>query len=223
MSDLNSTIIQESEPVSNPQVKIDYSLYKELKYLGIIHDHDEKDIRSFNVGNSDYSKHLIQPWTIWQAYNLNAWDADIVKRVLRTKEEPGMPFRDSRIMDYNKIIHICKERIRQLESEPEYTYTSTTIRPRGFKTEESEPSITYQLKGSELNSYLSFIAEHQKTCKGNRQDSLSTTALQDRRKGKSSGMVSRLERPGPTPSPPITSFRTLSWPPHLHSTNTGIG
>ena len=33
MSDLNSTIIQESEPVANPQVKIDYSLYKELKYL----------------------------------------------------------------------------------------------------------------------------------------------------------------------------------------------
>ena len=40
MSDLTDTIIQESEPVANPQVKIDYSLYKELKYLGIIHDHD---------------------------------------------------------------------------------------------------------------------------------------------------------------------------------------
>ena len=69
-------------------------------------------------------------------------------------------------MDYNKIIHICKERIRQLESEPEYTYTSCTIKPRvaTLKTEESESSITYQLKGSELAAYSSFIEEHQKTC-----------------------------------------------------------
>ena len=111
MSDLNSTIIQESEPVANPQVKIDYSLYKELKYLGIIHDHEEKDTRSFNIGNSDYSKHLIQPWSIWIDYDLNAFDADIIKRVLRTKKG------ESREMDYTKIIHDCEERLRQLKEE----------------------------------------------------------------------------------------------------------
>ena len=98
------------EPVANPQVKIDFSLYQELKKLGIIRDHTEKDVRGYNIGSSDYSEHLIQPWTIWQAYNLNAWDADIIKRVLRTKEG------ESRILDYEKIIHICKERIRQLNN-----------------------------------------------------------------------------------------------------------
>lgn len=114
MSDLNSTIIQESEPAANPQVKIDYSLYKELKYLGIIHDHDTKDTRSFNIGNSDYSKHIIQPWAIWLAYpNLTGWDQDIIKRVLRTKK--GEP----REMDYEKIIHDCEERLRQLKIEKE--------------------------------------------------------------------------------------------------------
>ena len=90
-------------------VQIKYSDYMELKRLGILHDDD--DTRSFNVGKSDYSKHTIQPWSIWLDYNLNAWDADIVKRVLRTKEG------DSRIMDYEKIIHICKERIRQLNND----------------------------------------------------------------------------------------------------------
>lgn len=74
----------------------------------------EEDIRSYNVGQSDYSKHKIQPWDIWQEYHLNPWDADIVKRVLRTKSS------DSRILDYQKIIHICKERIRQLESGYEF-------------------------------------------------------------------------------------------------------
>ena len=66
--------------------------------------------RVYNVGKSDYSKHLIQPWSIWIDYNLNAFDADIIKRVLRTKEG------ESRTLDYEKIIHICKERIRQLNN-----------------------------------------------------------------------------------------------------------
>lgn len=67
--------------------------------------------QSYNVGKSDYAKHAIQPWDIWKEYNLNPWDADIVKRVLRTKE--GEP----RAMDYEKIIHICKYRIAELSKE----------------------------------------------------------------------------------------------------------
>ena len=70
---------------------------------------DKEDIRSYNVGASDYAQHAIQPWDIWREYNLNPWDADIVKRVLRTKETDG------RRLDYEKIIHICKERIRQID------------------------------------------------------------------------------------------------------------
>ena len=85
---------------------IDELTYNKLKYLGLI---NSEEIRSSNVGNSDYSKHIIQPWSIWLDYNLNSWDADIVKRVLRTKEG------ESRELDYKKIIHICNERLRQLE------------------------------------------------------------------------------------------------------------
>ena len=102
--------------MDNPQVTIDFELYKSLKKLGIIHDSkDEVDIRSFNIGNSNYSKHIIQPWSIWLAYpNLTGWDQDIIKRVLRTKQG------ESRMMDYEKIIHDCKESIRQLKLEQEY-------------------------------------------------------------------------------------------------------
>lgn len=71
---------------------------------------DKEDVRSYNIGQSDYSKHKIQPWDIWLEYKLNPWDADIVKRILRTKST------DNRKLDYEKIIHICKERIRQIES-----------------------------------------------------------------------------------------------------------
>lgn len=67
-----------------------------------------EDIRKYNVGASDYSQHKIQPWDIWLEYKLNPWDADIVKRVLRSK--PG-----ERRLDYEKIIHLCQERIRQID------------------------------------------------------------------------------------------------------------
>lgn len=89
----------------DPKLQINYSLYKQLQNLGLINN----EHHSYNIGDSDYSNHLIQPWNIWLEYNLNPWDADIVKRVLRTKKSDG------RILDYEKIIHICNERIRQLK------------------------------------------------------------------------------------------------------------
>lgn len=87
-------------------MEINDQLANRLKQLGIL---DDSDTRSYNVGDSDYSKHLIQPWAIWIEYKLNPWDADIIKRVLREKSS------DSRKMDYEKIIHVCLERIRQIE------------------------------------------------------------------------------------------------------------
>ena len=89
------------------EVTIPVELYNRLKQLGMI----PNEVRLLNVGASDYSQHLIQPWSIWQEYDLNPWDADIIKRVLRSKST------EPRKMDYEKIIHICQERIRQIETE----------------------------------------------------------------------------------------------------------
>jgi len=69
-----------------------------------------KEPRSHNPGGSDYSQHDIQPWDIWLSYQLNPWDADIVKRVLREKKG------NKRRLDYEKIIHVAQERIRQLDA-----------------------------------------------------------------------------------------------------------
>ena len=93
-------------------MNIDDNLGKKLMELGIIPDSTRKD----NVGTSNYAEHIIQPWSIWLDYDLNPWDADIVKRVLRTKVEPGITAKENRILDYRKIIHVCEERLRQLES-----------------------------------------------------------------------------------------------------------
>lgn len=93
-------------------IKIPLELYTKLDALGLI----PNEVRKDNIGKSDYSKHIIQPWSVWIDYNLNPWDADIIKRILRTKEEYGMSPIASRILDYQKIKHICDERLRQLSS-----------------------------------------------------------------------------------------------------------
>lgn len=70
----------------------------------------EENIRAYNVGSSDYAKHKIQPWDIWLEYKLNPWEADIVKRILRKKKG------QSRREDLEKIIHVAKELIRQIDA-----------------------------------------------------------------------------------------------------------
>ena len=89
---------------------IDNEIYKRLKIRGLLPD----KVRDHNVGESDYSAHIIQPWSIWIDYALNPWDADIVKRVLRSKQG------EDRKQDYQKIIHICEERIRQIDAVREF-------------------------------------------------------------------------------------------------------
>ena len=101
---------------------------KELVPVGVIHNDEccsliemganppslhvpgAKDVRSHNVGSSDYAKHKIQPWDIWLEYGLNTGEADIIKRTLRTKE--GQTRRE----DFEKIAHIAQECIRQIDA-----------------------------------------------------------------------------------------------------------
>ena len=71
---------------------------------------EENDVRSYNCGASDYSKHKFQSWSFWILFRLNPWDADLTKRVLRIKKTDG------RLLDYRKMKHICLERIRQFQN-----------------------------------------------------------------------------------------------------------
>lgn len=92
--------------------EISNELYDKLNYLGLI----PNDVRNHHVGKSNYSNKTIQPWAIWLDYpELTAWDDDVIKRILRTKNESEMSEIEARIMDYEKIIHVCNERIRQLK------------------------------------------------------------------------------------------------------------
>ena len=81
-----------------------------------------EEIRNHNIGNSNYSSMPkgYQPWDLWKIFHMNPFDADILKRLLRTKVEPGMTPQESRKLDYQKIIHICQERINQINEGYEF-------------------------------------------------------------------------------------------------------
>ena len=112
------------------------------------------NVRDYNIGKSDYAKHAIQPWDIWKEYNLNPWDADIVKRVLRTKEG------EDRKLDYEKIIHICKYRIAELSKENKVTTPAKAEKPvedeesdgtTVFCLDETKKPATFYIEGTKWN------------------------------------------------------------------------
>ena len=92
------------------------------KECGVSSQIETKDTRNYNIGNSNYSSMPkgYQPWDLWRVYHMNPFDADILKRLLRTKIEPGMTPQESRKLDYQKIIHVCQERINQIDEGYEF-------------------------------------------------------------------------------------------------------
>ena len=131
--------------------EISDELYEQLDYLGII----PNEVRAKNIGASNYSEHTIQPYSIWIDWDLNPWDADIIKRVLRTKQG------DSRKMDYEKIIHICQERIRQIDVQEKYKKEEKPTIEKGkqylcikdFNIDEGDKMETLFTKGFYYTSY----------------------------------------------------------------------
>lgn len=83
-----------------------------IKDLSKLHFEDTSathSVSSYNVGNSDYHKHKYQAWDAWQEYDLDPWDADIAKRVMRQKKG------DPASLDYQKIKHVCDKQLQRIE------------------------------------------------------------------------------------------------------------
>lgn len=46
-----------------------------------------KDIQ---IGGDHYKKHTLQPWDVWEAFNLDAFEASVIKYLLRWKDKGGV-------------------------------------------------------------------------------------------------------------------------------------
>lgn len=72
-------------------------------------------LQSFNVGESDYSEHRIQVWDIVDEYNLDFYEGNILKYLLRRKGNDSDHRNTNRFIDLQKLIHYAQRKMERLE------------------------------------------------------------------------------------------------------------
>lgn len=58
-----------------------------------------EEVMAMQYGGNHYKEHAIQPWEVWEAYDMNGWEASALKYLLRYKYK-GKP-----LEDLNKCVH----------------------------------------------------------------------------------------------------------------------
>jgi len=57
---------------------------------------EQTDALTRMVGTSPYHDTTIQPWEVWASWELNPWEANIVKRIQRYRRDGGKGVEDLR-------------------------------------------------------------------------------------------------------------------------------
>jgi hypothetical protein len=76
------------------------------------------EVMSDQYGGNHYKDKAIQPWEVWEAYDMNGWEASALKYLLRYKSK-GKP-----IEDLYKCKHNVEYLIAKLEREAKYVQTN---------------------------------------------------------------------------------------------------
>jgi hypothetical protein len=75
---------------------------------------------SLQYGGNHYKERKIQPWEIWEAYDLNGWEASALKYLLRYKDK-GKALEDLYKCLHNVQYLIAKEERRLMAEETNQT------------------------------------------------------------------------------------------------------
>lgn len=68
--------------------------------------------RQTQVGGEHYAKHKIQPWDVWDEYDLDRYTANVIKYLLRGGDKPG----NTRLQDLRKARHYLDKAIEMEEA-----------------------------------------------------------------------------------------------------------
>ncbi len=52
-----------------------------------------EEVMSVQYGGNHYKDRKIQPWEVWEAYDMNGWEASAIKYLMRWKDK-GKPLED---------------------------------------------------------------------------------------------------------------------------------
>ena len=76
-------------------------------------------------GGNHYKERAIQPWEVWEAYDLNGWEASALKYLLRYKDK-GKPLEDLYKCMHNVQYLIAKEERRLMAEETKHSVNTVT-------------------------------------------------------------------------------------------------
>jgi hypothetical protein len=66
------------------------------------------EVMATQYGGNHYKDRAIQPWEVWEAYDMNGWEASALKYLLRYKDK-GKPLEDLHKLLHNVQYLIAKE------------------------------------------------------------------------------------------------------------------
>jgi hypothetical protein len=67
-----------------------------------------EQVMATQYGGNHYKDRAIQPWEVWEAYDMNGWEASALKYLLRYKDK-GKPLEDLHKCMHNIQYLIAKE------------------------------------------------------------------------------------------------------------------
>jgi hypothetical protein len=70
------------------------------------------DVMALQYGGNHYKDRKIQPWEVWEAYDMNGWEASAVKYLMRWKDK-GKPLEDLYKALHNVQYLIAREERKQ--------------------------------------------------------------------------------------------------------------
>jgi hypothetical protein len=83
----------------------------QLYLKGTLMNYDK--VMAEQYGGNHYKERAIQPWEIWEAYDMNGWEASALKYLLRYKDK-GKPLEDLYKCLHNVQYLIAKEERKQI-------------------------------------------------------------------------------------------------------------
>jgi hypothetical protein len=101
-----------------------------------------EQVMSKQYGGSHYKGHTIQPWEIWEAYDMNGWEASALKYLLRHKYK-GDSIGDLMKAKHNIEYLIAREERKQRVQNQTHEGQSAKVFEgiiRDLRTSESSPA-----------------------------------------------------------------------------------
>ena len=75
-----------------------------------------EEVMDIQYGGNHYKERAVQPWEVWEAYDMNGWEASALKYLLRYKDK-GKPLEDLYKCMHNIQYLIAREERKQVSKQ----------------------------------------------------------------------------------------------------------